>query len=305
MTVTVAQAAAQNSAYRPDCQHSLMMAKNAKTPAGPSSRKKTLRPQTGTAVPLTFRGEARALSSDGMNAVCSSLGVTPAEIWTVVAVETSQCGFIVDRRPEILYERHIFSRLTRGQFDDGDISHSQRGGYGATGAHQYDRLTQAMAKCRNAALLSTSWGIGQVMGENFSLAGFPDVESMVVAMLRSEDDQLKAMCNFIKKQKLHIALANHAWADFARGYNGPNFADNYYHARLNAEFQKFSSGIQPDINVRAAQLYLTYLGFHPGPTDGVMGKQTRAALNDFQQAHAMTTTSTIDGDIVAKIAAFL
>lgn len=261
--------------------------------------------QTGTAAPLMFRGKALSLSSDGINSVCASLGVTAAEIWSVVAVETSQCGFLPDRRPEILYERHIFSRLTRGQFDDHDLSDPTPGGYGATGAHQYDRLTQAMTKDRKAALLSASWGIGQVMGENFSLAGFPDVESMVVAMSQSEDDQLTAMCNFIKRQKLHFALAKHAWADFARGYNGPNFAKNQYDARLNAEFQKFSSGIQPDLNVRAAQLYLTYLGFHPGPADGVTGKQTRAALNDFQRAHGMNTTDTIDANVVSQIVAFL
>ena len=50
---------------------------------------------------------------------------------------------------------------------------------------------------RTAALQSCSWGIGQIMGENFALAGFADVEQMVAAMSASEDQQLVAMANFL------------------------------------------------------------------------------------------------------------
>lgn len=261
--------------------------------------------QTAASAPFTFQGKALALSSTGISTVSGSLGVSATEIWTVVAVETSQCGFIPDRRPEILYERHVFSRLTGGKFDDHDISDPVRGGYGPTGAHQYDRLAKAMTKDRTAALQAASWGIGQVMGENFKLAGYPDVDTMVTAMLHSEDDQLAAMCSYIKNRRLHVALANHDWTAFARGYNGSSFAENHYDERLNAEFQKLSSGLQPDLNVRAAQLYLTFLGFHPGQPDGVMGKHTRSALNDFQKMHSFDVTDNIDDQVVAQIATFL
>ena len=91
-------------------------------------------------MPLPFQGTAWALSSNGLAAVASSLAVFAPEIWTVLAVETSGCGYLPDRRPQILYERHVFHRLTGGRYDDGDISDSSRGGYGARGAHQYDRL---------------------------------------------------------------------------------------------------------------------------------------------------------------------
>jgi hypothetical protein len=40
-----------------------------------------------------------------------------AEIWAVFSVETSGCGFLTDRRPKILFERHIFSHLTNGRYD--------------------------------------------------------------------------------------------------------------------------------------------------------------------------------------------
>src|SRR5690242_11020456 len=147
--------------------------------------------------PIPFAGTARALSADGIGAVCQQLGIHAPEIWTVLAVETSGCGFLSDCRPQILYERHIFHRLTQGKYDDGDISDANPGGYGASGAHQYDRLTVALAKDRTAALQSCSWGIGQIMGENYTHAGFADVEQMVTAMSESEDRQLAAMGNFL------------------------------------------------------------------------------------------------------------
>lgn len=251
--------------------------------------------------PLLFRGTALALSSDGLAAVAGSLGVHAAEIWAVVAVETKGCGYLRDRRPQILYERHIFHRLTRGQFDDGDISDPAPGGYGSTGAHQYERMAAAVAKDRIAALQSVSWGLGQIMGENFIAAGFQSVEDMVAAMAESEDAQLTAMGNFLAAGKLRASLQAHDWTTFARGYNGPNFATNRYDVRLNGEFQKFSVGVLPDLNVRAAQLYLTYLGFHPGPIDGVAGEHTLSALAQFQARNGVPQTNIIDENTVAQL----
>jgi len=255
--------------------------------------------------PLPFQGTARALSAGGLNAASQKLSVHAPEIWTVLAVETSGCGYLPDRRPQILYERHIFHRLTEGFYDDGDISDLKPGGYGASGAHQYERLTMAIAKDRAAALQSCSWGIGQIMGENYARSGFADVEQMVAAMSESEDQQLAAVADFLVSSRLSIALQAHHWASFARGYNGPDYAINRYDVRLNGEFHKYSAGGLPDLNVRAAQLYLTYLGFHPGPIDGVAGTRTRSALADFQALHELAETSTIDANTVVQLSAAL
>jgi hypothetical protein len=253
--------------------------------------------------PLPFQGSARALSTDGLGAVSRRLGVHAPEIWTVLTVETSGCGFLPDLRPKILYERHIFHRLTQGKYDDGDIGDRKAGGYGASGAHQYDRLTRAVAKDRTAALQSCSWGIGQIMGENYAQAGFVDVEQMVAAMSASEDRQLAAVADFLISSRLNIPLQAHDWASFAHGYNGPDYAATRYDLRLNGEFHKYSAGVLPDLNARAAQLYLTYLGFDPGPIDGVAGKRTLSALADFQTQRGLAHTPA--GDAVAQLSAAL
>ncbi|MBZ5507422.1 MAG: N-acetylmuramidase domain-containing protein [Acidobacteriia bacterium] len=248
-----------------------------------------------------FRGSARAMSSNGLASTGNMLGTHAIEVFTVLTVETNGCGFLPDRRPQILYERHIFHRLTNGAFDDGDISDPTPGGYGAGGAHQYERLAKAITLNRTAALQSASWGIGQIMGENFRIAGFSDVEAMVSSMMLGEDEQLTAMGNFLLSKKLNSPLASHDWTTFARGYNGSNFAINKYDVRLNGEFQKLSTTGVPDLVVRAVQLYLTYLGFDPHGIDGVAGKHTTSALADFQTANGLPVTTSIDASTVTQL----
>lgn len=76
---------------------------------------------------LPFQGNAAALSIDGLTKVAGDLAVYAAEIWAILAVETSGCGYLPDRRPQILFERHIFHRLTNGEFDDGLVSDASPG----------------------------------------------------------------------------------------------------------------------------------------------------------------------------------
>jgi hypothetical protein len=227
-----------------------------------------------------FQGLAEPLSQDGLDQVITLLGVQSAALWAVVAVETSGCGFLADRRPKILFERHVFHKETNGKFDQKapDLSSSTAGGYGASGANQYERLSRAIALDRTAALRSASWGLGQVMGFNATKAGFTDVAAMVTAMVPSEDTHLIAVGQFVKQLGLEIALKNRDWDTFAKSYNGPKYQDNDYGKKLNRFFKSYSVGPTPDLTVRAAQVYLTYLGADPGLIDGVLGKKTRDAL---------------------------
>jgi len=241
------------------------------------------------------------MTSAGVAGAAAALTVSAQEVWTVISVETAGCGFLADRRPQILFERHIFHRLTNGRFDDGDISDPAPGGYGATGVHQYDRLAKAIALDSTAALQSASWGLGQILGTNFAAAGFASVDAMVQAMVDGEDAQLAAVGAFIVANRLDAALKAHDWTSFARGYNGPGFAANQYDVRLRGEFQKFSVGVLPDLAVRAAQLFLTFRGFHPGPVDGFVGPLTRSAIVEFQQQTHLAQTGQVDDALLAAL----
>jgi len=231
----------------------------------------------------TFKGASLPISQAGMSKTTELLGVSPAEVWTVLSVETHGFGYLNDRRPAILFERHIFHKQTGGRFDAANpaISSATAGGY-LGGAKEYDRLAQAVALDSHGALMSASWGIGQVMGFNFAAAGYAKVEDMVAAMVQSEDKQLEGMAAFVRAQGLHKPLASHNWAAFAKGYNGADFAKNSYDARLSSSFQKYAAGPLPDIRVRQAQVLLGFLGFDTGGVDGIVGKRTRSAVAMFR-----------------------
>jgi hypothetical protein len=252
---------------------------------------------------VEFQGTAVPLDDEGQDRVCAILDVTPVEVWAVLTVETRGFGFLADRRPVILFERHIFHRLTGGTFDLGHagISDSKPGGY-VGGAGEYARLRTAMDLDRCAALESTSWGLGQVMGFNHEVAGFTTVDEMVAALVRNESSHLFAMARFILGTGLDGPLRRNEWETFAEGYNGPDFRKNKYDTRLAAAHAK-SAILLPDLRLRAAQSALVYVGFDPGPIDGVPGRRTRSALLAFQEEHGLPQTSELDKETEATLLA--
>ncbi|MBI1762263.1 MAG: DUF3380 domain-containing protein [Acidobacteria bacterium] len=253
---------------------------------------------------LEFQGTAMPLDINGIEEATQLLQVGVPELVAVGTVETRGFGYLPDRRPLILFERHIFSRETSHRFDgvDSNISNRQPGGYGPGGAQQYDRLLRAVALDREAALRSASWGLGQVMGFNAQAAGYADTETMVVEMMESENAQLLAMAHFINSQpKAAAALRAHDWAGFARVYNGADFAINKYDKKLAAAFQAFQAGTLPDLNVRTAQAFLTYLGFSPGTVDGLTGRLTRSALNEFREQNGLPIAAEVTEEDLAAL----
>src|SRR5580704_1504425 len=116
----------------------------------------------GRAIMPDFTGAAGPLTPAGVALFTTITGAGAPEMWSVLSVETSGCGFLPDRRPKILFERHKFHALTKGVYDlsHPDISQPTAGGYGLGGANQYNRLADALTLDRESALKSASWGIG-------------------------------------------------------------------------------------------------------------------------------------------------
>lgn len=188
----------------------------------------------------SFRGQARRLDDIDIPRVASRLGVGEDELHAVMDVEAAGSGFDAQGRPKMLFEPHIFWReLGPGQARD--AAAAQGLAYaswrpGAYPADSYPRLVNAMRLNARAALRSASWGRGQVMGFNHSLAGYDSAEEMVAAFMEDEETHLDAMASFILAAGLDDELRRHDWAGFARGYNGAGYARNGYHTRLAARF---------------------------------------------------------------------
>ena len=193
-------------------------------------------------MPLEFAGPATPLDDKAIEQAARAIGCQVAALRAVLDVE-SRGGFLPNGRPKILFERHYFSRLTKGTFDRGhpDISNREPGGY-AGGPKEYGRLARAIKLDRDAALRSASWGSFQIMGDNFRACGFADVTSFVAAMVSGAPAHLDAFVRFVKQKGLGDELVRRDWAGFARGYNGPAYKTNDYDAKLAAQFALHSRG---------------------------------------------------------------
>lgn len=189
-------------------------------------------------------GAARLCDADYERAA-TALACEVAVIKAVTAVEAGAAGFLVSKRPKILFEAHIFSRETAHKYDATNPAIScptwNRALYKKNGEQEYDRLLAAIALDRAAALRSASWGLFQIMGFNHRNAGYGTIDRFVSAMYESEGAHLDAFVSLLKKNRWDTALREKRWADFAKCYNGPAYAENKYDVKLKAAHDRFAT----------------------------------------------------------------
>ncbi len=173
-----------------------------------------------------------------------ALGVVPSIVFAIYQVEGMGVGSLPDARPIILFERHKFyqyvkTRLGVRQAEEWkgkypNLCHptwSQDAYKGEKG--EWTRLEQARTLDATCALMSASWGMFQIMGFNYALAGYQDVQSFVEDMIASEKNHLKALLMFIRNQpNFFNALKARNYTQIARLYNGAAYATHGYHTRL-------------------------------------------------------------------------
>ncbi|OLU22471.1 peptidoglycan-binding protein [Pseudomonas sp. PA15(2017)] len=199
---------------------------------------------------------SRLLSNAAMVAAAQRLGVDLATVYAVNEVESAGAGFLANGKPAILFERHIMYRqlsTPRSAADDAgllkaradrlatefpNLVNRRPGGY-AGGAAEHQRLAQARQLDDTAALESASWGAFQIMGFHASALGYASVQAFAAAMAQDENQQFNAFVSFIEADRaLHKALKARKWADFAKRYNGPNYARNLYDVKLQRAYER-------------------------------------------------------------------
>lgn len=253
----------------------------------------------------SFSAKGTPIGRTDVDAAVAALGGDEASLWALVAVETRGFGYLSDRRPQILFERHIFCKRTGGQYNatHPGISNPVPGGYSG-GAAEYDRLNEAALLDERAALESASWGLGQVMGFNAGLAGFANAEAMVSAMIAGEGAHLQALVGFIANQPaLAKAFQAQDWARVAFLYNGSDYQKNHYDEQLEQHHAVFSTvANRPDMDLRTAQACLTYLGYDTKGVDGALGPATRAALLAYRKKRGLPAGE-LDAALLQMLAA--
>jgi N-acetylmuramidase len=188
------------------------------------------------------------LTEDDYAAAAQALGCQVAAIKAVAEVESKESPFDAKNRPTILYERHIFARATvpPGKFNASHPDLSAKAGYGPGGYGtkdaQYGKLARAYALDPEAALKAPSWGKFQILGINHKDCGYASVTEFVGAMTVSEREHLRAFARFVAASSTRLkALRNLDWAEFARLYNGPEYAKFKYDQKMAAAYRKFAA----------------------------------------------------------------
>jgi len=192
---------------------------------------------------MNFQGSGKRLDDYDIPRIGALIGVGEDEIHAVLDVESSGSGFDRQGRLKMLFEPHVFFRCLPQDKRAAAVSQGLAYSQWRPGEYppdSYPRLLRAMEIDETAALKACSWGLGQILGENYQAAGYLSPQAMVADFCKDEANQLEAMIRFIKSKGLDRALRMKDWARFAQGYNGANYRQNDYDGKLKRAFERWS-----------------------------------------------------------------
>ena len=141
------------------------------------------------------------LSEEDLKEFAQQYQLELATVKAVNEIESSGKGFLIDGRPRILFEGHVFWRqlkkkgLEPSQFTSErtkNILYSKwTKKYYEGGKQEYDRLEKAAGlsdddRVHDAAYESASYGAFQIMGFHWGFLGFPSVDSFLAHMYTHE-----------------------------------------------------------------------------------------------------------------------
>lgn len=240
-----------------------------------------------------------------VSAIADKLDVDTAALLAVAEVESagvSEWKVSGKNRPPIRFEGHYFHKKLKGDKLKAAVAAGlanpkagavkNPGSYGA----RYALLDRAAKIDRKAAYESTSWGLGQVMGDHWKKLGFGSVDALVEMAEDGVDGQIEIMARYIDKFGLVDELQSKGWREFARQYNGPAYKKNRYDTKMAAAYATYlkmlASGTTgavegKDETVAVIQRDLKRLGFYKGAVDGLAGPKTKAAIRAFQKANGL------------------
>lgn len=198
---------------------------------------------------------------------CRITGASEAQARAVIAVESAGRGFTTSggqRVPKILLEAHkvyqfsgalplsrvaphlssrrwnrrLYNVSRIAPLPGEDLQHRRLRELVQVGERlEAQGFTDAEAICREAGLLSCSWGLGQVMGFHWRSLGFDSLQEFVNVNYQSEGAQIGVMARFVKANGLSDDVRRGgrsaaSWRGFARGYNGSGYHVHNYHGKL-------------------------------------------------------------------------
>jgi len=270
-----------------------------------------------------FKGEGKALDEFDIPELAYRIDVTEDHLQAFLNVESRSQGFDRAGRPIILTEPHVFYRNLEG--NKRKMAVAEGLAYPKWGTKPYPRssdaryewLTKAMKIDKEAAFKAISMGSTQVLGENFSMVGYPSAEAMFKAFSDDEQEHVEAMVKYILATGIADDMKAERWNVVARVYNGPGYKKNQYDVKMAREFAKLrgiaDTDWQPDKAeepameltpevLKPVQRRLGELGYKEvGWADGSWGTKTRAAVLAFRADNGLPLVPQIDESLMAAL----
>lgn len=198
------------------------------------------------------------LTKEQITQIAATIGLDYARLAAFIEVESGGSGFDPKTGKIIIqFEPHWMARyLTQFKIANTivQIFDGQKKGWMLTAggvtlqngvegqAAEWESFSTAFSKMHaKSALLSTSIGLMQVMGFNYSKLGYKSVDEMWDEFKKGEYQQVQGGANFIKNTPgLLNALKTKDWNTAAKLYNGGNYAAGKYHIKLANAYAKYS-----------------------------------------------------------------
>lgn len=195
------------------------------------------------------------LCEDDLKNFAREFGLELAAVKAVNEVESSGKGFLINRKPKILFEGHVFWRelkkrgispeLLRNSANANVLYSSWTRSFYLGGEKEYNRLDEAIninrdPKVREAALASASWGSFQIMGFHAKSLGYTSVQDFTDKMYLHEREHLRAFGKFLQVNGILNYLKARNWAKVAEKYNGAGYRTNKYDEKLARAYQRYS-----------------------------------------------------------------
>jgi hypothetical protein len=203
-----------------------------------------------------FENNNKFLSEKNLIEFSTLYNLDLAIVKAVNEVESRGKGFLIDGRPKILFEGHVFwKELIKRNINPAKTITSKNSDvlykkwtkkFYKGGSGEYLRLEKASKivnsdKCKEAAYCSASWGSFQIMGYHYKDLGYASIWEFVDKMNLNEEEHLRAFGLYLKKNNLISLLQNKKWATFAKAYNGKNYAINKYDVKLERAYKKYKN----------------------------------------------------------------
>lgn len=154
--------------------------------------------------------------------ICKNQPIDTAALLAFISIETGGQGFDEKTGKILIQFEPVWFRKNAPYAPSGAWSVNKVD----VQSREWLAFNDAYKKNPNAAMLSTSIGIGQIMGFHFARLGYKTVGAMWDDAKKGIEQQVKQLVTFIQTDaKLQSALEHHNWTDVAEIYNGKGFRE--------------------------------------------------------------------------------